>query len=83
MLSLSLSLTIAIAVGAPAFVAAQGTPQVDTNATTATSMIFSNPTSGATWGFSEQQIISWSEPGATDPQNISLLLVNVYNPGML
>lgn len=67
---------------ATTFVAAQD-PEVNYNTTTMTNMTFVNPTSGTEWAFSEDQIITWTPPAASDPQNISLLIVNVYNYSML
>lgn len=51
--------------------------------TTITNMTFTNPTSGTEWAFSGNETITWTPPAVDDPQNISLLIVNVYNTSML
>lgn len=73
----------ASALASSSLVAAQQPDEVNYNTTTMTSMVFENPTSGSEWAYSEDQIITWSPPAVSDPQNISLLIVNVYNYSML
>lgn len=72
----------AIAMVASSLVAAQE-EEVNYNTTTMTNMSFTNPTSGAQWSYSDQETIMWTPPAVSDPQNISLLIVNVYNYSML
>jgi hypothetical protein len=73
---------LAVATG---FAAAQELeqPADQFNTTTATNLQFINPISGTKWSFSEDQIITWTPPTVSDPQNISLLIANVYNYSML
>lgn len=71
----------AIAAASSTLVAAQ--EEVNYNTTTMTNMTFTNPTSGSKWSYSEQETIMWTPPAVSDPQNISLLIVNVYNYSML
>lgn len=73
----------ASALASTSFVAAQEPEEINYNTTTATNMTFVNPTSGTEWAYSEDQIITWQPPAVSDPQNISLLIVNVFNYSML
>lgn len=73
--------------GAAAVLASSGLvvaqDEVNYNTTTMTNMSFTNPTSGAQWSYSQDETIMWTPPAVSDPQNISLLIVNVFNYSML
>lgn len=73
----------ASALASKSLVTAQVPEEINYNTTTMTNMTFLNPTSGSEWSYSEDQIVTWTPPAASDPQNISILIVNVYNYSML
>jgi hypothetical protein len=71
----------ALAASAATLVAGQSVN--DTMTAANVTIQFINPVSNTTWGLSEVQTIMWTAPGPQDPQNISLLLANVYNASAL
>lgn len=71
----------AVALASSSLVAAQ--EEINYNTTTMTNISFTNPLSGSKWSFSEKENITWTPPAVSDPQNISLLIVNVFNYSLL
>lgn len=49
-------------------------------ASSALAMEFTNPQSGTTWGYSEQETITWTAPSSDDPARVSLLIANLHDP---
>ena len=63
---------------------AQSTAAPESSVTAANiTMMFTNPVSNTTWGYSQNETIQWTAPGVDDPKNVSLLLANVYNASVL
>ena len=77
--ALALFTGVALGQSSSAAASASGAAAPATNGT----LRFLNPVSGTTWMYSQNQTIMWSAPGPSDPQNISLLIANVYNNSIL